>query len=168
MHRPTHMFILLIFALHIYSPPHTHKHTHTPSTHTPTHTHTHTHTHTRTHTHTHTHTPVSHRQHCPSLITINEDDLMGKPKSQLSLLLRSRKGFRRTSHKNSHGADPSWLHPILMPSIFQTLLALYNEHNWEENKKTNERVSLLGERGDEELCRILGIQGSVILCALCN
>ena len=100
------------------------------------------------------------RLHCPTLISIDEDDLTGKPKSQLSLLLKSRKGFRRTSQKNinSFGTDPSWLHPILLPSIFKTLFALYSEHHREDNKRLCEKMTGLNTLSDEELCRAVGIR----------
>ncbi|XP_064389423.1 alsin-like [Halichondria panicea] len=95
--------------------------------------------------------------HCPTLISVDEDDLTGKPKSQLSLLLKSRKGFRRTSQKNSFGTDPSWLHPILLPSIFKTLFALYSEHHREDSKRLSEKMATLDTMSDERLCRAVGI-----------
>lgn len=103
------------------------------------------------------------RMHCPTLITADADEIMGKPKSQLSLLLKPRTGFKRASSKPSWGggADPTWLHPILLPSIYHTLFALYREHAREDNNKLSNLIGRLNMLSEVRLCEVVEVQRSV-------
>ncbi len=106
----------------------------------------------------------SYRMHCPTLITADADELLGKPKSQLSMLLKSRSGIKRASLKPSvGGVDPSWLHPILLPSIYNTLSALYREHAREDNSKLRNLIGRLSSFSEVRLCEVMGVQRSVIM-----
>ena len=103
-----------------------------------------------------------HRKYCPGIITTDEDLLQGKPKTQLSMLVKSRHKLRRTSsysyHCDSPRSDPSWLYPIILPSIFPTLFALYKEHYAGDDHKVGHVIAMLDSQGDEELSRVLGIE----------
>lgn len=121
----------------------------------------------------HTH----HRRYCPSVITTSEDDLYTKPKTQLTLLLkpkRPRDARKLPVRKISQGqSDPSWLYPILLPSIFPTLFSLYKAHHSEEDLKVHVAMESLRTRSDKEICEILDIKRygailvSILMAKLC-
>ena len=96
------------------------------------------------------------------MITTNENDLYTKPKTQLTLLLKpkrakeAKKAQNRTRSKSQ--ADPSWLYPILLPSIFPTLFCLYKAHHSDEDLQLRIAMSTLQQRTDKGLCEILDIK----------
>ena len=97
------------------------------------------------------------RRYCPSVIT-SDASVYSKPKSQLSLLLKPKNSVKRTSYIEIHtNTDPSWLYPIILPSIFPALFELYKIHYTENDDKFNQLMVTLGERTDEELCKLLEI-----------
>lgn len=100
------------------------------------------------------------RTYCPSVITMDENHLIGRPRTQLSLMLKSKKGLHRTSSSSPPGGsvDPSWLYPILLPTIFPTLFALYKEHHSEDDCQLTTLMEALNQSSDKELCSILGLQ----------
>ena len=102
------------------------------------------------------------RTYCPSVITTNENDLYTNPKTQLTLLLkpkRRRHDKKSQGRKRSQGqADPSWLYPILLPSIFPTLFSLYKAQNYEQDLQLRTAMVNLQSRTDKDLCEILDIK----------
>ena len=102
------------------------------------------------------------RTYCPSVITMDENHLIGRPRTQLSLMLKSKKALHRTSSSSPPGGsmDPSWLYPILLPTIFPTLFALYKEHHSEDDCQLTTLMEALNQSPDKELCSILGLQRS--------
>ena len=105
---------------------------------------------------------LSHRRYCPSVITTNENDLYTKPKTQLTLLLkpkRPRHNKKSQDRKRSQEqSDPSWLYPILLPSIFPTLFSLYKAQNSEQDLQLRTTIIDLQSRTDKDLCEILDIK----------
>ena len=100
------------------------------------------------------------------MITTNENDLYTKPKTQLTLLLkpkRSKDAKRAQNRARSKGqADPSWLYPILLPSIFPTLFCLYKSHHSDDDLQLRVAMSTLRQRTDKDLCEILDIKRYVL------
>lgn len=96
-----------------------------------------------------------HRKYSPSLITTDENALLGKPKTHLSMLMKKNQSLRRISYQQPLYVDSTWLYPILLPSIIPTLSALYLEHYVQDDFKINHVISMLGHHGDEELSSIL-------------
>ena len=98
------------------------------------------------------------RQYCPSVISADESSLLGKPKSQLSLLLKAKRdNVRRSVILESSGelCSPSWLYPILLPSIFPTLFALYKEDYYDDDRMLAEIIGSLDGNSDTELFNTL-------------
>ena len=97
------------------------------------------------------------------MITNDENNLLGKPTSLLTMMLKTRKG---DTHKSSRistssqqtNSDPSWLYPILLPSTFTTLFALYAEHYSEDDHRLAKLMTELSRRDDEELCIALDLE----------
>ena len=89
---------------------------------------------------------------------MDENHLFGRPRSQLSLMLKSKTRTPSTSSSQAVPMDPSWLYPILLPSIFPTLFAIYKEHHAEEDDKLKTQMETLNELADKELCSLLGLQ----------
>ncbi len=81
-----------------------------------------------------------------------------------------KKVLRKTSYYEPLHADPSWLYPIILPSIFPTLFALYKEHYSRDDFKIGRVISRLDQRSDEELSEILGVRRYILLtlCAVLN
>ena len=118
------------------------------------------------------------RKFCPTVIKHDESLIQGRPKSKLSLLLRARvgrspsnaastnssaSGSASTSAAHSRAAgDPTWLYPILLPSITDTLMGLYKVYGAAEDRKLSETLRDLDEKEDEELCELLELQRSVL------
>ena len=96
------------------------------------------------------------------MITTNENDLYTKPRTQLTLLLKpkrakeAKKAQNRTRSKNQ--ADPSWLYPILLPSIFPTLFCLYKAHHSDDDLQLQIAMNTLQQRMDKDLCEILDVK----------
>ena len=57
--------------------------------------------------------------------------------------------------------DPTWLYPILLPSITDTLMGLYRVHYAVDNKKLSATLRDLNGKADDELCELLKLQRSV-------
>ena len=108
--------------------------------------------------------PFIHRRHCPSVITTNENDLYTKPRTQLTLLLKpkrakeAKKAAAQNRTRSKSQADPSWLYPILLPSIFPTLFCLYKAHHVDGDLQLRIAMSTLQQRTDRDLCDILDIK----------
>ena len=98
------------------------------------------------------------RKYCPSVITMDENHLIGRPRSQLSLMLKSKTRTPSTSSSQAVPTDPSWLYPILLPSIFPTLFAIYKEHHAEGDDKLRTQMETLNALPDKELCSLLGLR----------
>ena len=58
--------------------------------------------------------------------------------------------------------DPTWLYPILLPSITDTLLGLYRAHCEVDGRKLSTTLRDLDEKDDEELCELLELQRLVL------
>lgn len=105
------------------------------------------------------------RKFCPSVITTDEDMLLGKPKTQLSMLMKSKQNTRKSRtlyyFDESNRADFTWLYPIILPSIFPTLFALYKEHYVRDDRKISHVISALDCHGDEELSGILEVRSEL-------
>ena len=107
------------------------------------------------------------RRYCPSVITTNENDLYTKPRTQLTLLLkpkRSRESRSSSINRSQGQADPSWLYPILLPSIFPTLFCLYKTYHSEEDQQLRKTIVTLQKKTDRELCEILDIKRYIYIC----
>ena len=106
------------------------------------------------------------RRYCPSVITTNENDLYTKPKTQLTLLLKPKRAKEAKKAQNrarsKSQADPSWLYPILLPSIFPTLFCLYKAHHSDDDLQLRIAMSTLQQRTDKDLCEILDIKRQII------
>lgn len=99
------------------------------------------------------------RKHCPSVITTDEDMIHGKPKTQLSILIKSKQQRRRpSSYYEPLHADATWLYPIILPSIYPTLFTLYKEHYARDDSKVSHVISTLNHHGDEELSGIMEVR----------
>ena len=96
------------------------------------------------------------------MITTNENDLYTKPRTQLTLLLKPKRAKEAKKAQNrarsKSQADPSWLYPILLPSIFPTLFSLYKAHHSDDDMKLRIAVHTLQQRTDKELCEMLDIK----------
>ena len=57
--------------------------------------------------------------------------------------------------------DPTWLYPILLPSITDTLMGLYRVHYAVDNEKLSATLRDLNGKADDELCELLELQRSV-------
>ena len=89
---------------------------------------------------------------------MDENHLIGRPRSQLSLMLKSKMRTPSTSSSQAVSTDPSWLYPILLPSIFPTLFAIYKEHHTESDDKLRTQMETLNALPDKELCSLLGLR----------
>ena len=58
--------------------------------------------------------------------------------------------------------DPTWLYPILLPSITDTLMGLYRAHYAVDNEKLSATLRDLNGKADDELCELLELQRSVV------
>lgn len=54
--------------------------------------------------------------------------------------------------------DPTWLYPIILPSITETLLGLYRAHYAVDDEKLSTTLKDLDEKPDDELCELLELQ----------
>ena len=100
-----------------------------------------------------------HRKYSPSLITRDENELLGKPRSHLSMLLkRIIHQWRKVSYRPPENVDFSWLYPILLPAIFSTLFTLYIEHYSQHDFKIDHVMSMLYDYSDEDLSGLLQIR----------
>ena len=118
------------------------------------------------------------RRFCPTVIKHDDSLVQGRPKSKLSILLKARvnrspsnaastnssaSGSTSTSAAPSRAAgDPTWLYPILLPSITDTLMGLYKVYGAAEDRKLSETLRDLDEKEDEDLCELLELQRSVL------
>ena len=100
------------------------------------------------------------RKFCPSIITMDENMLSGKPRTQLSMLVNiGRKINRPESYFDEPPhADHCWLYPIILPSIFHTLFSLYEEHYSRDDLKIGHVMGRLDQHGDEDLSGILEVR----------
>ena len=57
--------------------------------------------------------------------------------------------------------DPTWLYPILLPSITDTLMGLYRVHYAADNEKLSATLRDLNGKADDELCELLELRRSV-------
>ncbi len=89
----------------------------------------------------------------------DENELLGKPRSHLSMLLkRSIYQLRKVSYRPPENVDFSWLYSILLPAIFPTLFALYIEHYSQHDFKIDHVMSMLDDYSDEDLSGLLQIR----------
>ena len=51
--------------------------------------------------------------------------------------------------------DYTWLNPILLPSITDTLMALYRAHCAADDEKLSNTLKELDEKPDSDLCELL-------------
>ena len=56
--------------------------------------------------------------------------------------------------------DHTWLYPILLPSITDTLMALYRAHFASEDAKLSATLRDLDEKEDDDLCELLELTRS--------
>jgi len=96
----------------------------------------------------------------PSLITRDQNKLLGRPKSHLSILLKrnSHQRHRPPTYSPPKGLDYTWLYPILLPTIYPTLFALYREHYTQLDAKLENLMNMLSRYDDEELSGLLQIR----------
>lgn len=101
--------------------------------------------------------------HCPGIISLSKDEslLQSHQCSELDYLLKNHahrlNGCVQTHRQDSSCCDSSWLHPILLPSIFPTLFALYCESFHAEDCRATEMMERMTLEKDKGLCNKLGI-----------
>ncbi len=92
---------------------------------------------------------------------MDEDCLSGKPRTQLSILVKSKQKIRKLDPFHEElvpRADYSWLYPIILPSIFPALFSLYKENHSRDDHNIWRVIGELNGHGDEDLSGILEVR----------
>lgn len=91
---------------------------------------------------------------------MDENMLAGRPRTQLSILVRNNTRINRPEsyYDELPQVDHCWLYPIILPSIFPTLFSLYEEHYSRDDLKIGHTMATLDQHGDEDLSGILEVR----------